>query len=181
MGFVFTPSMCRKHTMIDVQSVGTSSWLCNTCPKYAIKYVIHPVQYNTSRKICNTSHNIFNTYRKICAWLCCASLKRKCHFNEIFITGCTGSWHFATSSAASDENFVKMTTFLSQYLCCFTANWCNCEMPVIPKDMGKFNRHKTSKNTTKHGRVCMFWGCIAHARILDYFIDCCVTRQGICD
>ena len=37
------------------------------------------------------------------------SLKQKClHFNEIFITDCTGSCHLTTSSAVNDENSIKM-------------------------------------------------------------------------
>ena len=43
------------------------------------------------------------------------TLKWKClHFDEILITVCTGSCQMTTSSAASDENFVKMTTFSFQ-------------------------------------------------------------------
>ena len=42
-------------------------------------------------------------------------MKQMClHFDEIFINGCTGSCQMTTSSAASDENFVKMTTFVIQ-------------------------------------------------------------------
>ena len=35
------------------------------------------------------------------------------HFDEIFITGCTGCCQM-TCGAASEENFIKMTTFLLQ-------------------------------------------------------------------
>ena len=35
-----------------------------------------------------------------------------CHFDKIFIIGCI---KMTTSSAASDENFIKMTTFLFQF------------------------------------------------------------------
>ena len=39
-------------------------------------------------------------------------LKEKCNFDEIFVTGDTGSCHFeflTTSSRANDDNFVEMT------------------------------------------------------------------------
>ena len=41
--------------------------------------------------------------------------QQECHFDKILITGCTGSCHLTTSSAASDENVIKMMTFLFQY------------------------------------------------------------------
>ena len=39
------------------------------------------------------------------------SLKKSGHFNEIFITGCTGSCHLTSSCSARDDNFIKITTF----------------------------------------------------------------------
>ena len=46
------------------------------------------------------------------------------HFDEILITGCTGSCQMTTSSAANDENFVKMTTFSFQWSRTMHGVWC---------------------------------------------------------
>ena len=44
-----------------------------------------------------------------------ASLKRKCHFDETLIAGCTGSCHLTISDAANNEHVIKMTTSTFQW------------------------------------------------------------------
>ena len=55
----------------------------------------------------------------------------KCHFDEIFITGCTGSCQMTTSSAASDGNFIKMMTFSFQCIGIPTVEICQSYDPFI--------------------------------------------------
>ena len=69
-------------------------------------------------------------------------LKQKCHhFDEIFITGCTGVVILTTFGAGSDENFIKMTTFLFQ---------CHCEWFYLPRNMwGLISIIDCQRNGTK--------------------------------
>ena len=67
----------------------------------------------------NALGNVVSANHFVQTW----TMKRKCHyFDEIVITGTTGSYHFDKSGATNHENFTKLTTFPYQWTWKLTDN-----------------------------------------------------------
>ena len=120
------------HNCIQSVHIGLGPQI-HCIPYYELGYVLSCFQYMPG------NHMIVRVQMQ-------QSLKRKCrHFDEISITGYTESCHLTTFGAASHKNFVKMTTFLFQWL------WRIRKSNHTYR--GELNITTTKQNTTNRAHV----------------------------
>ena len=84
-------------------------------------------------------------------------LKQKCHFHEIFATGCTKSRQMTTSAVASDDIFIKMI-FLFPWPLCYTCMKTASLVIASPSVKSYYpSRHNTQWWRRCYIKTTSFW------------------------
>ena len=123
--FILLSMLC--HTIVPIYA-RHKSWL-NTCLAILI-YMDTPcrrVPWPCHMSLLNMADKKSGVLWLILVWelTLLSTLKQKCHFDEIFITGWTESCLLTTFSAASEENFFKMTF---SFWCMMMQTQCGVDM-----------------------------------------------------